>query len=355
MAMGGNSWWIAVLLSICGNLIDATGWTLEKRSHIINSQRDNPKKTSSVSYLCNCKWWQGFLLHTGGSIISAVALGLGDQALLMPLYAITLVFNSLFAYLFLGEKQTKLQIIGTLLIVTGCAFAVAFGPKGDDVGYTAQELVHLLQNAAFLIFVVVYSILVLIVYLMFKFEVLINDTLVMLTQIGISGFFGSWNPLLAKCFIEMLESSFHDAQVAATNSKHWLFYMSVILLLASSIALEYWRQEALKRFNAKYVGSIYGGTAIVGGVLSGAFFFQEFRTMDIGNLMLFGGSVLVSITGIAMLTIFEDKSAKDFEETISIDGDETTTIGSDGHMVDIADSNILEKQPLLVPTNHMHL
>merc|ERR1711902_60113 len=110
----------------------------------------------------------------------------------------------------------------------------------------------MLQNAAFIIFAVTYTVLVLIVYLMFKFKVLINDTFVMLTYIGISGFFGSWNPLFAKCFIEILESSFHDELTAAKNSKHWLFYMSGVLLISSSIALEYWRQEALKRFNAKY-------------------------------------------------------------------------------------------------------
>lgn len=74
----GNSWWIGVLLAIGGNLIDATGWTLEKRSHI-NYQRDNPKKDNPVAYLCNCQWWQGFLLHAGGSIVSSVSLGLGDQ------------------------------------------------------------------------------------------------------------------------------------------------------------------------------------------------------------------------------------------------------------------------------------
>jgi len=300
-----GTWWIGVLLAIGGNLIDATGWTLEKRSHI-NQQRENPKKVDSIGYLCHCQWWQGFLLHAGGSIVSAVSLGLGDQALLMPLFSITLVFNSLFAFIFLNEKLSRLQIVGTLLIVVGCAFAVAFGPKSDDVGYSAPELVAMFQNVPLLIFFALCTVAVVADYVVLRLQAVANNTFLMMSYISISGFFGSWNPLFAKCFIEILASSLNGEEMAARNAKHWFFYGSGLVVLATTLSLEYWRQEALKRFNANYVGSIYSGMVIIGGVCSGAFYFKEFRTMNALHLVVFGGSVLVSIAGIAMLTLFED-------------------------------------------------
>jgi len=88
-------------------------------------------------------------------------------------------------------------------------------------------------------------------------------------------------------------------------------------------------QEALKRFNANYVGSIYSGMVIIGGVCSGAFFFQEFRTMSPLHLVIFGGSVLISIGGTAMLTLYGD----DIESLISEDDEcSPLTEGTEGTM-----------------------
>ena len=251
------------------------------------------------------------------------------QALLMPLFSITLVFNTIFAYIFLGERLTRMQILGTFLIVFGCAFAVAFGPKSDDVGYTASELTSMFENVPFLIYFGVTTVMVAIDYIIFKLGVFSNDTFLMLSYIGISGFFGSWNPLFAKCFIEILASSLRDEMTAARNSKHWLFYVAAIVTAVTTITLEYWRQEALKRFNANYVGSIYSGMVIIGGVCSGAFFFQEFRTMSPLHLVIFGGSVLISIGGTAMLTLYGD----DIESLISEDDEcSPLTEGTEGTM-----------------------
>ena len=291
---GGSSlWWLGVILAIGGNLIDATGWTLEKRSHI-KYQEEDPNRRESVAYLKNWQWWLGFLIHASGAIISAAAFGLDDEALLMPLQSITLVFNALFAYRFLGEKLSKIQILGTILIVFGCAFAVAYGPKSEDSAYDASELVVLFENGHFIVFALSISLIVIIDYVVMRCEWIIDPTFLMLSYITISGFFGSWNTLFNKCFVEMVMGS-------PSNWTHWFSYTSIVMLIGTTVTLEYWRQEALKRFNANYVGSIYIGIRIIGGVCFGAIFFQELQSSSPLYLLLFLLAVGTIIVGIALL------------------------------------------------------
>ena len=293
VASDGSHWWLGVILAIGGNLIDATGWTLEKRSHM-KYQEEDPNRRESVAYLKNWRWWLGFLIHASGAIISATSFGLGDQALLMPLQSITLVFNALFAYRFLGEKLSKIQILGTILIVFGCAFAVAYGPKSEDSAYDASELVVLFENGHFIVFAVSISLIVIIDYVVMRCEWIIHPTFLMLSYITISGFFGSWNPLFTKCFVEMVMGS-------SSNWTHWLSYTSIVMVVSTTVTLEYWRQEALKRFNANYVGSIYSGFVIIGGVSFGAIFFQEFQVLSASHLFFFLVAVGTTILGIALL------------------------------------------------------
>jgi len=289
----GSHWWLGVILAVCGNLIDAFGWMLEKRSHIKYQEQD-PNRKKTVAYLKNWRWWAGFLTHAGGAIISAVAFGLADQALLMPLQSIVLVFNALFAFLFLGEKLNSIQILGTLLIVIGCSFAVVYGPKSQDADYDAPELVAMFANRDFIVFAVSVTLCVVVDYVAIRRQWLSNNTFLMMSYIFVSGFFGSINPLFTKCFIEMTIGS-------ASNWTHWLMYTMIVLVVSTTITLEYWRQEALKRFNANYVGSIYSGTVIIGGVCFGAFYFEEFQALSTVHLLLFLSSVVITILGVALL------------------------------------------------------
>ena len=307
----GSHWWIGVILGVCANLIDAVGWLLQKRSHI-NAQNEDPNRRGTVAYLKNCRWWIGYSLHASGAFISAGAFGLGDQALLMPLMSISLVFNALFAYRFLGEKLSKIQILGTILIVFGCAFAVVYGPKSDDSNYNALELVVLFENKDFIIFSVSITVIVLIDYVVMKCKWLIHPTFLMFSYIALASYYGSWNPLFTKCSVEMMLGP-------KSSWAHWLSYTSIVLVIGTNVALEYWKQEALKRFNANYVGSIYNGTVVIGGVCFGAFFFEEFRSLPSRHLVLFSLAVGASVVGIALLAspgVNHAENGKEQKETM---------------------------------------
>merc|ERR1712039_331561 len=87
-----------------------------------------------------------------------------------------------------------------------------------------------------------------------------------------------------------------------SNWAHWFSYISIVMSIGTTLALEYWRQEALKRFNANYVGSIFIGIVIIGGVSFGAIFLQEFQALSALHLWLFILAVCTTILGIILLT-----------------------------------------------------
>eukprot|EP01084_Bolivina_argentea_P228224 385513_1 len=137
-------WYIPICIAILGCLIDATGWIMEKKSHInISLEYDNNEvnnRKESISYLSYGYWWIGFITHTFGTIIFSISLGIGKQILITPLQSFTLLFATIFSYKYLNEKLTKTQIFGTFLIIIGCIFTIAFGPKENTIIHKANGL-----------------------------------------------------------------------------------------------------------------------------------------------------------------------------------------------------------------------
>eukprot|EP01083_Nonionella_stella_P240603 840998_1 len=158
-------------MAVGGNFVDAFAYLLEKKSHIHiqsnlelevnnasinmdNLSRDTHEKEDKegVSYLCHCRWWLGFGTHIIGASLFSFSMGFGDQALLSPLQAITIAFNTILSWKFLNETLNKLQILGTILIIIGCGLVVAFGPKSTNNLHDVNELEALFRETDFLIF-----------------------------------------------------------------------------------------------------------------------------------------------------------------------------------------------------------
>ena len=325
-----SHWYIGVFIAIAGCLIDAIGWMIEKKSHIqLQEKYALLNKSESVKYLCSGSWWCGFITHTIGSLIFAISLGLGKQSLITPLQSFTLLFNSLFAWKFLKEKLTKIQILGTVIIIVGCAFAIVFGPKYDNQIHTAYQLGTAFGQPVFLTFMTFIISVFLVNYIMYKFiqcgvftddhqqqtidtetisdsETDINraqssfPTYSMFCEIGFAAFYGSWSALFTKCTVEIFGTS---AIFGATNLTHWFTYACMIGIVAFAVLLEYWRQEALKHYPANNVSSIYNTLLIIFGISFGAAFFGEFNGMTWFKTILFILSVGVSIVGVLMLTL----------------------------------------------------
>eukprot|EP01084_Bolivina_argentea_P201219 343987_1 len=295
-----STWYIGIFMAIIGCLVDASGWMIEKKSHItLKHLYAKQNKEESIRYLCYCRWWCGFTIHTLGTIIFAISLGFGKQSLITPLASFALLFNAILAYKFLNEKFTKTQMIGTLIIVIGCSLAIAFGPRHNEKIYNAKELTYFFGNISFSIFAITISFIFITNYIIYKFHFITSEIYSMFSAVGFSAFFGSWSALFQKCFIQIIGTC---ANGVSDNWLHWLTYISVIMIICNAILLEYWRQEALKNYPANYVSSIYNSIFIIQGILFGAFFFNEFEDMNVVSVALFILGILISFAGVGMLT-----------------------------------------------------
>eukprot|EP01084_Bolivina_argentea_P318770 552899_1 len=216
----GEFWWIAVIMALTGCLIDATGWVIEKGTHTsIQSNLRDTDKTESFHYLCSCRWWFGFITHVFGTALFSASLAFGDASLIMPLQSATLAFNTIFAWKFLHEHLNITQIIGTIIIIVGCAFAVGFGPKSTDVSYTAYQINQLFQSLDFIIFTIVIIFIAVSDFILFKFIIKSHGIFRLVSFVFMSAFFGSWNILFMKCFIEIVTSSAQSTDIHKDNVK----------------------------------------------------------------------------------------------------------------------------------------
>jgi hypothetical protein len=96
-------------------------------------------KLNTVNYSRQSMWRAGLGLVTLGSVLDFVALIFAAQSIIAPLGSLTLVANSFFAPLLLGETISHRDILATLAIVTGSAIAVATADHSDAI-YTIEEL-----------------------------------------------------------------------------------------------------------------------------------------------------------------------------------------------------------------------
>lgn len=309
-------WWIAVTLNAFGCFISAYGWMLQKQTHneqaLEETDTENEKEidfnseeinnsdinNQSLNFLKRCKWWMGYFTYGLGSAFTAASYGFGPQSLLLPLESLVIVFNAILGAKFLDEHLYKKDYLGIALIIFGLIISVAVAPKGTSEGYTTQELVLLFQQADFLIFLAVYSIMTIIDWICVKYHKFENDTFFMVSFNFIAAYFGSWNVLVVNCIADILGTSFEDIEIAKQNFSHWLTYILCGIWILTIISLEYWRQKALAVYISTYVMSIYRVFIIVGGVLFGALFFNEFQYSTNLEIVLFVFSVCVAMIGV---------------------------------------------------------
>ena len=310
-------WWLAVTLNVFGGFINAYGWMLQKQTHNEQASAMINQKTESVSdkemdeqsaeynindqsltYLKRFKWWTGYVTYGFGSACVAASYGFGPASLLLPLESLVIVFNAILGAKFLDEHLYKKDWLGIALIIFGLIISVAVGPKGTSIGYTIEELELLFHQIDFLVFISIYTVITIVDWVFIKFNTFESDTFFMLSFNWISAYFGSWNVLVVKCIAEILVSSFSDLEIAKINFTHWLTYILMIIWTVTVVSLEYWRQKALAIYISTYVMSIYRVFIIVGGVLFGALYFNDFQYSNKLEIVLFVFSVCVAMCGV---------------------------------------------------------
>jgi len=108
------------------------------------------------------------------------------------------------------------------------------------------------------------------------------------------GLGASYNVLFMKSLVVMLG----DIQEAFSQ---YFAYVIVVLLICANSWLEYWKQRSLGLFGALYVVPIFQVMLIVGGILVGAVYFEEFSGLGTTQVVCFVISICLCLVGVAVL------------------------------------------------------
>eukprot|EP01083_Nonionella_stella_P020365 56471_1 len=290
--------------------------------------RSPPNHLSQTSYGA-----VAFFIYIIGSIFQAAALKFGAQSVVAPLGSLTLVANTVLATKFLNEPFNLNDILGTLFIVIGSTLSVIFGPREDCINPSISELKQNYLQTEFLIFLISLTAITLIDFIGTKYLEYINfaseihvdysvnqskgfsdkeqqvvrtkpvtiqiskckQLFLMISYVFIAAYFGSINVLLMKSTVIILYT------INREYLTEWFFWTIIVSVIIVNLCLEYFRQRALKYFAALFVIPIYQVLLVIGSILMGAMYFNEFEAISAYYFALFMVAIGIILVGIGLM------------------------------------------------------
>ena len=316
-------------------------------------------KSKAKSYW---KYWQfpaglGFLVL--GSVFAVFVFGLAGQSELAPMGAVTMIFNTILAWRFLGEPFTRIDFIATFLMGSGTIIAVAFGESSDEE-YTLDELIDLLDRpVVWWVFggemVAIISLLVFVHTIGSQPVRMLKPWQRRLDAFGrpfIGGALSGFTGFLTKSSVEVAFSSVENGD--GDDWGRWEVYVFLVCLgfciffqlkymnsglgrvraggvvavsVAVSVAACAW--EVLtpsvtcpRQYDSMLIIPIYQSVLVIAAAVSGLIYFDELQAQNDTSITLFIIGCSITATGIGVL-LLKSRSASD-PDTVdrSVTGDE---------------------------------
>jgi drug/metabolite transporter (DMT)-like permease len=123
-----KTFWIGLGVSVITNLIQAFALSFQRKSHLLNDALPIELRKSSFK---RPMWTVAFLSFISANLIGSIfSIGYLPIVILAPIGAMNLVFNTIAAYIVLGDPLSRKNIIGNKspeknergLIFTFCIF-----------------------------------------------------------------------------------------------------------------------------------------------------------------------------------------------------------------------------------------
>ena len=111
--------------------------------------KEGARKGEDRAYICQPFWGIGLVLVITGSLGDFAALGFAAQSLAVPVGALTMVANVIFAHFWLGENLSRRDMLATFMVTIGVVLTAAFGDKSAQC-FTMEDLLSLYSEPTFL-------------------------------------------------------------------------------------------------------------------------------------------------------------------------------------------------------------
>lgn len=267
-----------------------------------------PKPQTSFSGLWAC----GMLLILLASMFDFAALGFGPQSVIAPLGALTMVANAFVAPCINGEKLQPGIIKATVVILIGCIMAVG-SASHDNMVCSLDALFALYLTSQFCVYaLIIVSILFGLYFfakrcerLQLEFGTESDEYQSVLkfhriTYAAMGGLFGAQSVLFARTVTQAFSSTMRGGQLFLLSSP---IYLIVFLLISSMLLQIYWLNQGLARFDSLYNVPVFTSTWIVGTVLGGGVFYNEFASFNVYQAIFFPIGVSLCCIGVFYLAM----------------------------------------------------
>jgi hypothetical protein len=256
-------------------------------------------------------WIIGMIMIILASMFDFIALAFGPQSVIAPLGALTMVSNAIVAPWMHGEKLHHRVLLATIIIVIGCATAVASASHTNNI-CDIDSLFGLYSTVQFFVYIVILGSFMLGIFVFIRKAERIHEETGAdseeymrvfryhrISYACLSGIFGSQSVLLARSVSQMFVGSTRGGRI-------FLAYVGTYVIVAALVATIflqiYWLNQGLARFESLYNVPIFTSTWIVGTVLGGGIFYGEFAQFSVAQGFLFPFGVLLCVLGVFFLS-----------------------------------------------------
>jgi hypothetical protein len=293
-----NLWYVGAWLAVLGSLTGTMGKVLIRLSEL--------RKQQGASVSAKIALRVGLLMNTVVSpLTDLTAFAFAPQALIAPLGALDVVWNTLVAPCTLGEILTKRLLLGCWLIFAGAAITSLVGPH-EDSEYGVKELEGILFRWDVFIYLAVFS-----MWIAFNLLVLMprssapkgepwqsGDTLrgmsLAMTAGSLSG-----NFFCVKAFVEIIQSSI--VKESANDWAHWLPYVVLVGIALFGLSGVYFLLKALREYEALFMVAVQEGSLVISGAISGSVVYCDMEDMGTLAICVYWFALFFVVCGILIV------------------------------------------------------
>uniref|UniRef100_A0A7S1KVX2 EamA domain-containing protein n=1 Tax=Alexandrium catenella TaxID=2925 RepID=A0A7S1KVX2_ALECA len=293
MVNGVNLWYVGVALEVVSTMSGTIGKQLIRLSE--TKKRKNP-------HFAKIAFTVGLVVNTVcGPLLDMAAYSFATQSLIAPFGGLDVVWNAALAPYILNEKLTKRRIVGCILILTGTIMAGFFG-NHEDAEYSLAYLEDTLVNVRVLLYFVAFAVWFLVNNFVFMRRP--EGSAIRGVSLGCTAGSIAGNMFCVKGAIELIQRSIHSQE--GEIWLHWLPY--VLLLGAAFFALSnvVYMTKGLQEYEALFMVTIYEGSMIVSGCVSGAVVLMDLKGCKAWRVALYFLAIVIIMAG--MYVIFSNEA-----------------------------------------------
>ncbi|XP_069313549.1 magnesium transporter NIPA3 [Eulemur rufifrons] len=320
------SLYVGLVLAVSSSIFIGSSFILKKKGLLQLAEKGFTRAGhGGHSYLKEWLWWAGLLSMGAGEAVNFAAYAFAPATLVTPLGALSVLISAILSSYFLNEHLNIHGKIGCILSILGSTVMVIHAPQEEEVT-SLHEMEMKLRDPGFISFAVIVIVISLVLILIVAPKKGETNILVYISICSLIGAFSV--------------SSVKGLGIAIKELLEWkpvykhplVFVLLAVLVLSVTTQINY-LNKALDTFNTSLVTPIYYVffTSMV--VTCSAILFQEWYSMDAGDIIGTLSGFFTIINGIFLLHAFKNtditwseltSTAK--KEVLSLNGNENNYV-----------------------------